>query len=130
MPLMIIGQDKTVFKQYSFSWKCWVGHGGETPLLQKSNGYSRMISGFVSCSFGVALLLTLDELNKVNEGRMGSEWGEYVSRESSLSVYGTTKKKLEDRLTLVRFFDVGINLEGFRNYDQMALQVEDVFDVL
>ena len=40
------------------------------------------------------------------------------------------RKKLEDRPTLVRFFDVGINLEGFRNYDQMALQVEDVFDVL
>ena len=25
---------------------------------------------------------------------------------------------------------VGVNLEGFWNYDQMALQVEDVYDVL
>ena len=40
------------------------------------------------------------------------------------------RKKIEDQLTLVRFFNVGVNLEGFWNYDQMALQVEDVFDVL
>ena len=31
---------------------------------------------------------------------------------------------------MIRFFDVGINLEGFWNYDQTALQVEDVFGVL
>ena len=68
-PLMIIGQDKTVFKQYSFSRKCWVGPGGETHLLPKSDGYSRMISGFVSRSFGVGLHLSKEELEKVNERR-------------------------------------------------------------
>ncbi len=31
---------------------------------------------------------------------------------------------------MIRFFDVGVNLEGLWNYDQMALQVEDIFDVL
>ncbi len=41
-----------------------------------------------------------------------------------------TTKKLIDNLTLIRFFDVGVNLEGFWNYDQMAIQVEDVYDVL
>ena len=41
--LVLIGQDKTVFKQYSFSQKCWVGTGGQTQLLPKSDGYSRMI---------------------------------------------------------------------------------------
>ena len=92
-PLMIIGQDETVFKQYSFSQKCWLGPGGETQLLPKSDGYSRMISGFVSRSFGVRFHLTQDELNKINERRMGSEWGKYLSRESSLAIYGTTKKK-------------------------------------
>ena len=48
-----------------------------------------------------------------------------------MTVYGTTKKKkITDPLTLIRFFDVGVNLEGFWNYDQMSLQVEDVYDVL
>ena len=128
---MIIGQYETVFKQYTFSQKCWVEPGGETELLPKNEGYSRMVSGFVSRSFGVGLLLSQDELDKVNERRMGSEWGHYVSKDSAMTVYATTKKKkLTDNLTLVRFFDVGVNLEGFWNYDQMALQVEDVYDVL
>ena len=30
----------------------------------------------------------------------------------------------------MRFFDVGVNEEGYWNYNQIALQVEDVFDVL
>ena len=37
---------------------------------------------------------------------------------------------INDKLTLVRFFDVGINEEGYWNYNQIALQVEDVFDAL
>ena len=68
--LMIIRQDGTVFKQYLFSLKCWVGPGGETQLLPKSNGYSRMIFGFVSLSFRVGLHLSDIELNEVNERRM------------------------------------------------------------
>ena len=68
-PLMIIGQEETVFKKYSFSRKCLVGPGGETQLLPKSDGYSRMICGFVSRSFGVDLHLSKSELGKVNERR-------------------------------------------------------------
>ena len=128
---MIIGQDESVFKQYSFGRKCWVGPGGETQLLPKSDGYSKMVSGFVSRDFGVGLYLSKVELEEVNERRMGSEWGHYLSKDEALTVYGTTqKKKLTDQLTLIRFFDVGINLEGFWNYDQMSLQVEDAYDVL
>ena len=43
-PLMIIRPDKTVFKQYLFSQKWWVGPGREIQLLPESDGYSRMIS--------------------------------------------------------------------------------------
>ena len=35
---------------------------------------------------------------------------------------------MKDPLTLVCFFDVGINEEGYWNHNQIALQVEDVFD--
>ena len=39
--------------------------------------------------------------------------------------------KSDQRYTsLVHFFDVGINEEGYWNYNQIDLQVEDVFDVL
>jgi len=38
-PFMIIGQDESVFKQYSFGSKCWIGEHGEMKLLPKSDGY-------------------------------------------------------------------------------------------
>ena len=30
---------------------------------------------------------------------------------------------------MIKFFDLGVNLEGYWNFDQMALQVEDIYDV-
>ena len=98
-PLMIIRQYKTVFKQYSFSRKCWVGPGGESQLLPKSNGYSRMVSGFASRCFGVGLYLSEVELNKVNERRIGSQWRESISKNEAIKVYGTTKKEEDSRST-------------------------------
>ena len=60
--LMMIDQDESVFKLYLFDQKYWVGPGGETQLLPKSNGYSKMVSGFVSWDFGVGLHLTKLEI--------------------------------------------------------------------
>ena len=37
---IIISQDKSVFKQYSFGQRCWFGPNGETELLPKNEGYS------------------------------------------------------------------------------------------
>ena len=51
--LIIIGQDESVFKQYSFGSKYWMGEYGEMKLLPKSDGYSRMVSAFVSRELGV-----------------------------------------------------------------------------
>ena len=113
-PLMMIGQDESVFKQYSFSRKCWFGPGGETKLLPKSDGYSKMVSAFISWEVGMGIKLTKEELKQVNERRMSSEWGFYLSKNEAMNIYGSTKKKkITDELTLVRFFDVGVNLEGF-----------------
>ena len=64
---MMVGQDKSVFKQYLFGRKCWIGPVGETQLLPKSDGYSQIVSDFVSQDIGVGLLLNEEELNKVND---------------------------------------------------------------
>ena len=45
-PVIIIGQDECVIRQYSFSSKTWHGKDGEKKLLPKSDGYSIMISAF------------------------------------------------------------------------------------
>ena len=92
-PMMMVGQDESVFKQYSFGRKCWVGPGGETQLLPKSEGYSKMVSGFVSRDFGVGLHLDDNEIQKVNKQRVSDEWCHYLSTGAALTVNGTTQKK-------------------------------------
>ena len=53
--LLIVDQDESVFKQNSFSQQYWSGPGGETKLLPKNDGCRRMVSGFVSHTFGFGL---------------------------------------------------------------------------
>ena len=130
-PLIILGQDESVFKQHSFSHKCWIGPNGETNLLPKNDGCSQMVSGFASRDFGFGLHLSEEELWSVNERRKSNEWSTYCEKEAATEVYGSDKKKMiKDRLTLVRFFDLGVKEEGYWNYFHMALQIEDIFDVL
>ena len=100
MLLMIIGQYESVFKQYSFSKKCWVGPDGITQLLPKSDRYSRMVSAFVSWEFGVGLELTENKLKEVNKRTMSDQWGEYISVELAKNVYRTTKKRFKTNLLL------------------------------
>ena len=77
--LIIIGQDESCFKQYSFSKRCWVGPGGEMKLLPKTDGFTQMVSAFVSRSFGVGLLLNDEEMRELNKRRASREWGTYIS---------------------------------------------------
>ena len=77
-----------------FSQKYCMGADGDTQFLPKSNRYSRMISGFISCSLvGVGLHLADMELHEVNKRRMGCEWGHYFCKIGAMSVYGSTKKE-------------------------------------
>ena len=91
-PTIIIGQDESVFKQYSFGQRTWFGPNGKTELFPKNKGYSQMISAFVSRSFGVGLKLTEEELLRVNERRRSEKWGQYVETKAAIEVYGSTKK--------------------------------------
>ena len=130
-PVIMIGQDESFFKQYSFLKRCWVGPAWEMKLLPKTDGYIQMVSAFCSRSFGFGIVLSEEELKIVNERRKSDEWGRYTSSKEAIEINGADKKNaLTDLLTLVRFFDIGINEEGYWNYNQIALQVEDVFDVL
>ena len=77
-----------------------------------------MVSAFVSWEFGIGIKLTKEELKEVNERRMNSEWGFYLSKNEANYIYGSTKKKkITDKLMLVHFFDVEVNLEVFWKYD-------------
>ena len=46
-------------------------------------------------------------------------------------LFGTTKKKpLTCKDCLIQYFEIGVNNDGYWGYDHMAIQNEDVFDVL
>ena len=51
--------------------------------------------------------------------------------DSAIEIQGSIKKKrLTNKHALIKYFDMGINNKGFWDYHQMALQIEDAFDVL
>ena len=45
-PLFIFGQDESIFNQFSFCSKQWVGPSGQRSILPKSTGMGLMISSF------------------------------------------------------------------------------------
>ena len=91
-PVIIIGQDESVIKQYSFSAKSWVNPNGERKLLPKSDGYTTMISAFCSRVFGLGLKVTEEQLQEINRRRTTGATSNYISCESANEVNGTTKK--------------------------------------
>ena len=106
-PLIILGQDESIFKQYSLSWQYWFGPCGDTKLLLKNDRYGQMISTFISHSIGFWSELTDNELNKVNERRRSGLWSEYLPIEEAWEIYNAAKKQeLKDTVTLHQFFDL------------------------
>jgi hypothetical protein len=65
-PLIILGQDECIFKQFNLSSKLWSDPNGTRALLPKDEGQGVMISAFVSCEFGFGMTMTPDQLDKVN----------------------------------------------------------------
>ena len=99
--------------------------------MPQNEGYSQIISTQMPRSFGIGIKLNKDELDKVNKRRRSEKWCHYIKKSVAIEIYGNTKKKdIDDPLTLVRFFDLGINEEGYWNYFHIALQIEDAFNVL
>ena len=129
--LIILGQDESVYKQNSYSKKCWYDGSGATPLVPKSDGLSLMVSAYVSEKFGLGKRLSDAELEEVNNRRREGVFSHFESKESALQIYGETKKKpLTRKDCLIFFFEIGANNEGYWGYDQMALHNEAAFDVL
>ena len=63
-PIIMIGHDECIFKQYHFTNKSWVGDNESRPILPKDEGAGIMISAFQCRKFGFGLVLTKDQLKK------------------------------------------------------------------
>jgi hypothetical protein len=127
-PAIVIGQDESAFSQYSFNEKMWKGPSGESKLLPKGMGKTLMVSAFQSRAFGLGRGLSTEELEEINNRREGTE---YISVEAAMQVNNeTAKPRLTNNSPFLRFFDVGVDREGYWDYNHMALQTEDLLDCL
>ena len=128
-PLIIFGQDESVFNQFAFGAKQWVGSSGERALLPKSEGAGLMVSGIgiQSREFGFGVELSDDELQAVNEKR--SRDGEYVDKVAAKEVTGKTKKEPLTESPFVRLLEYGANKDGYWTGNHMVVQLEDCIDV-
>ena len=77
-PVIIFGQDESVFSQFSFNGKQWVSPDGKRAILPKSNGMGIMISAFQSREFGFGLELTPQQLKAINDYQKLPDHCEYI----------------------------------------------------
>jgi hypothetical protein len=129
-PLMIIGQDESVFAQYLLGNRTWIGPSGQRPLLPKSEGDGYMLSAFVSREFGFGRVLTKEELDQVNAARRAVGRNTYVDKHAAKEVLGTINKSDLKESPLVKYLYIGASNEGYWNSFHMSVQFEDVVDCL
>ena len=128
-PLMIVGQDESVFAQYLLGSKTWVGPKGQRPLLPKSEGDGYMLSAFVSREFGFGREMTEAELAKVNDTRRGPH-RTYIDTQAATEILKCNEKPLLTESPFVKYLYIGAHNEGYWNSYHMSLQFEDVVDCL
>eukprot|EP00965_Chrysotila_dentata_P192591 6175268-Pleurochrysis_carterae.AAC.1 len=110
LPLIISGQDESIFKAYQKSSFQWVVNGVRG-LRKKTDGPGEMVSGFRDELRGFGLPVSSEELLKINAYRKA--------------------KGLEplDASPGVRFLSYGKNKDGYWTYEHFAQQTADVLDI-
>jgi hypothetical protein len=127
-PLVVLGQDECIAKQYLFTQKTWHGPNGEQALIPKDEGFGLMISAFVSREFGFGMLdLTTEQLRRVNERRLGQKYKDEMAAKKKR---GSEYKQPLTQSPFVLEFEYGASAEGYWTYDSMVLQLEDCADIL
>ena len=89
-PLILIGQDESIFKQFAISVKQWALPDGSTSVNPKEDGQGVMLSSFVSRDFGYSHDLTADQLVRVNKFRKNKK---YIDEDAAVHVHGKNEKK-------------------------------------
>ena len=126
-PIIMIGQDECIYKQYLLVKKQWILPDGTTAVNPKDEGMGIMLSSFCSRDFGYGFQLSPAQLDIVNDYRRGKS---YLDEDAAMEILNKKKKDPLKHSPFVRKFEYGANSEGFWTYQHMVLQFEDVVDVL
>ncbi|KAI2509704.1 hypothetical protein MHU86_4686 [Fragilaria crotonensis] len=126
-PLMIFGQDESVYSQFLLGNRQWVGPEGQRPLLPKTDGLSLMISALQSRETGFGVEISRVQLEEINEARRGKT---YVDVDAAMAIHSQAAKKDLKQSPFVVYFELGANNEGYWTYNHMSIQFEDCVDCL
>ena len=127
-PIIVIGQDESIYNQFAFGSRQWVGAAGERAFLPKSESAGVMVSAMQCSEFGFGMELTDEELTKTNSKRKSD--GDYFDTIAAFDVLGITKKKDLTESPFVRLLEYGANKEGYWTGNHMIIQLEDCIDCL
>ena len=126
-PLMIFGQDKSVYNQFLLRLCQWVGPLGQRVLLPKTDGLTLMISAFQSRETGFGVQISRIQMEEINVPRRGKN---YVDLDAALAIHGQVAKKDLEESPFVVSFELGANNECYWTYNHMSLQFEECVDCL
>ena len=128
-PLIMFGQDESPYHQFVFSNKNWKSDTGASHIQPKGLGEILMISGFQSRETGLGLgnLLTDRVRGSINAKRKGMK---YISKVDSELINGSDVKKDIFDDPLLRYFNAGVNKDGYWTSSHAKLQLEDCVDCL
>ena len=127
MPIEMFGQDESVFSQFIFPTKAWIGPNQERGLFPKSLGEGLMISAFVSRDSGFGLPVSPEQLNTINLLQQGTK---YIDKVAATQILSSVAKPPLKESPFVRDLLIGATKGGYWNSFHMALQLEDVVDCL
>ena len=120
-PLIIFGQDESVFSQFSFNGTQWVGPSGKRSILPKNDGIGVMVSAFQSREFGWGVDITVEQMVRINKTRQGKEYFDTVAAND---VNGTALKSALTTSPFICLFEFG-GRNGYWTGNHMILQTED-----
>jgi hypothetical protein len=156
-PLLIFGQDKSIFNKLSFGTKQWVGPSGQRSILPKSTGIGLMISSFQGRE--VRMLIVVSHVNTIiiisrllhpchmliviskygwgmeisdDQLKAINAWrngNDYFDVIAATGVNGTTKKPPLTVSPFVILFEFD-GRNGYWTGNHMILQTEDCIDCL
>lgn len=107
LPIILMGQDESIFKAYSHSSRHWTVTGKKR-LLPKSEGVGEMVSAVQDEWTGFGLNLTPEQLAKVNIQRLIDGLSPFVESPG------------------IRYLEYGKNKEGYWDFEEFNEQVKDI----
>lgn len=97
-PVVLLGHDECIFKQYQFTNKSWVADNKARPIIPKDEGAGLMISAFQGREFGFGCPMSEEDFKRVNDKRKGES---YLDEEAAKLKRGKKRMHLLQILSLL-----------------------------